>query len=559
MSGLFGFSCDRQDADDRATISAVHSMAASLKHRAHFHECPLFKNSEIIAGQVQTPFFADKNPPGASGGLHAWIDGEINDPITNDPAGFLLAQYSLSRSFDFCKNVNGVFSAVIYDGAEKKIHCITDRFGLHYLYWSCAKGRFCWASELKAFIGLPWFNPHIAQEKIQSFLLNGFFSGDETWFDEVSLVPWGSVISFDGATKRVTSNRYWQIREYDGQSTTGSPRQYRDRLAALFERSVSRCCRSGERICVGLSGGLDSRAILAAIPRSITGLSAYSFGMNGSPDIAIAGAAARVRGVPHRIEPIDGSNWFQPRIEGVWLSDGMLDMMHMHGIEALPTMGELCDVELNGFLGDAVIGASYGTDNGKMFDRFFNRGRRMIRATLLLCKPFIHVRMPFTDYELVDYIVAVPPVLRKNSRLYNAMLVSRYPAYFAKIPWQKAGIPISYPHSFVHAGVKINKIFNRLGVRGLLLSTMRSFFDYNGWIRSEPARTGIERILANPKSLYKEFIDPSKVRSCFREHLSGKDRSSELCRYVTIELWLQQALNKSMRPDLNTGEVKDDC
>src|SRR5262249_19337220 len=97
------------------------------------------------------------------------------------------------------------------------------------------------------------------------------------------------------------------------------------RIDEAFGRAVRRCVAGTGHLGISLSGGLDSRTILAAIDTERTPLTAVSLGLDGSIDIRAAERMARLVNIPHRRYQLDGT--FLSRFEDhlrwmVHLTDG---------------------------------------------------------------------------------------------------------------------------------------------------------------------------------------------------------------------------------------------
>jgi asparagine synthase (glutamine-hydrolysing) len=304
--------------------------------------------------------------------------------------------------------------------------------------------------------------------------------------------------------------------------------------------------------------------------------------MDGCLDRILAAQVAMVRGAESHQFALDGKNWLPPRVDGVWLSDGQYDIMHMHGIETVPLVRSLFDINIEGFLGDVVLGGSYlrrgtldrpitvaqaakqmGCDANKVeignqysflnkTDYFFlqNRGRRFIYGYIeLLASCGVRHRMPFYDNRLVEFSYSLPDALRFGSRIYNRMLLHRFPAYYKSIPWQKTGVPIGYPDKIVKLIYFEKRVRRKLSslIHGLV--TYPDYVDYDRWIRDEPARSFFTKLFSNPDALYPAYLPRETIKSCWDNQLAGKNNSQKLCRYATFEIWLQQAFEKKFRPD----------
>jgi asparagine synthase (glutamine-hydrolysing) len=327
-----------------------------------------------------------------------------------------------------------------------------------------------------------------------------------------------------------------------------------------FKRAVTNLVGADEKVGLALSGGLDSRAILAAVPDNYSPLHTFTFGQDNCLDIQIAQHASEVRKAIHHIQPITSDNWLQSRISEIWLSDGSINLYHLHEIGSCNTYRSHMDFNLSGFLGDGILGGSYLHYKDSEAYNLTNRGRRFINLANILGETRLIYRRPFFDNDFFNLTFSIPQQLRKNSYIYNKMLLNTFPEYFRKIPWQKTGFPIGYSdrHKRIlrfknNAVDKITQKMRRFGLS--YIKPHKSFTDYNDWIRKEPARTIFSKILFNKNALYKEFYETHCFSKYFDEHMRGKaNYSIELCVLLTFEIWLQQVFEKKYR-DNETNRI----
>ena len=323
-------------------------------------------------------------------------------------------------------------------------------------------------------------------------------------------------------------------------------------LGRLFRNAVRKCVNSNERIGVSLSGGLDSRAVLAAVPEDYKPLHTFTFGQEGCDDIKIARKVSEIKGAKHHVLILNSNNWLVPRINGVWKSDASFSLLHMHGMEFYNVYKSHIDFNLDGFLGDAILGGSYISNDQSMEYKVRNRGRRFINQAVILMESWLIHRRPFFDKDLTTLILSIPESLRQDSYIYNKMLLSTFPEYYSSIPWQKTGCPISYPNRLVKL-IKfknwvVRKLRRESGRFGFTFKDLRTYTDYPSWIRQEPARPFFEKLLLSKDAMYPEYIDKNKVRAYISKHMGGKaNYHNELCLALTFELWLQQVFEGKYR------------
>jgi asparagine synthase (glutamine-hydrolysing) len=523
--------------------------------------------------------------------IAVWLDGEIYEygtPLQESDTNFstpvtVANLYRRDHDFNFLTSLDGIFCAVIYDRIRRELHLINDRYGMRRLYIWKHDTTLVWATKLRAFLEAPNFRPRINKVALGDFIDLGYVTEDRTLFEEVELLPSGSIFTWDLRANCAMQRRYWWWDAIKSFECRFNEDEIADELGNLFIRAVEKRCRPGVRIGLGLSGGLDSRAILAAIPEQDKNIVAVTFGIPGCPDHILAARAAAVRGAAHYQFVLNKQNWLPPRLRGVWLSDGQYDLMHMHGIEAVPMIRGLYDINISGFLGDAVLGGSYlrreALDHpittgqaaaqvmrrdpnkfeiGNQYlslhktDYYFlqNRARRFVYAALDLAESGgVPSRMPFYDNKLLEFAYSLPDALRYGSRIYRKMLLLKFPAYFKSIPWQKTGVPIGYPDSLAKLFNFEKRVRRKLSTLsgGFIANPLSSYENYADWVRSEPNCYFFDQLFSNPKAIYPAYLPRKVVQSDWNNHLAGQDNSSKVCRYATFEIWLQQIFEKKFR------------
>jgi hypothetical protein len=170
----------------------------------------------------------------------------------------------------------------------------------------------------------------------------------------------------------------------------------------------------------------------------------------------------------------------------------------------------------------------------------------------------MHIRMPFYDNALIEFIMSLPHCLRRKSYLYNKMLLHNFPQYFSRIPWQKTGVAIGTPQP-LHAAVslynaaaqKANRAMRHFGIR---MKSTRKPADYASSIRAKPVCDFFNKLFANKSAIYCEYIERQKVLTAWRRHCNGIDMGYDVAKYATVELWLQQIFNNRYR--LENGKIR---
>jgi asparagine synthase (glutamine-hydrolysing) len=262
-----------------------------------------------------------------------WIllDGEIygtqgGDGKTavsrNDIALDLLYAKSGSR---FAAGLDGSFALALYDKLRQKLVLATDRFSTRTLYWTQLRGSFLFASELKALLGVPWFSPRIDPAAVSECLAYQRILSNRTLFDGVERLPPATILEYDLASRSVKKERYWHPQEDVVRRERLSP----DRLEAIGEafRDAVVARLPSANIGVSLSGGLDSRVIVAILAAEKREATTCTTGMEGCTDERLARRISSIARVSHYFYALT-----RDRIQGyvdalrdaVFITDGMI-------------------------------------------------------------------------------------------------------------------------------------------------------------------------------------------------------------------------------------------
>lgn len=583
MAGLFGFSSTNLGHNPEGVLSA----AAGLMH--HGPQCI----DELFVAPIVSSVFVHRGTGPVmpqhtrDAGVFVWLDGEFYnrealarqfDLFEERDCSLLLALYRKDPSFSFMRGIDGFFSAVIYDADRSMIHLVSDRYGLRHLYWHQTSDGIAWGSEVKALLALPTFTPAIDPVAVREFLSIGYILEDRTWLAGVRLLDPGSVLTWNIRERALRMHRYWWWDAIQPADRNVDEASLADELGRLWRAAVERRTRTGT-IGLFLSGGLDSRAILAACPAQLGVLEAATFGQPGSLDVQIAAEVARVKGATHYVHELNERTWLSGRMEGVWRTDGMMNLIHLHSTNV---PWHLCPINLNGYLGDVVLGGSYLRDS-RFLDRpideqlaasflkasvsmsareldlyrrsqksdiygICNRGRKFVALGI---RSSMHVRdhrLPFFDNDLIEFIFSLPDRYRYRAPLYRDMLLRTFPEYFSDIPWQRTGLPISASRLQV-ARKRVTERMRRMlaEVSRPKATAVQQYASYSDWMRKPPASFWIRETLLSRNALYIQYVPRNEVERCLTAHEAGASLAERIGRYMTFELWLQQVFNRRYR------------
>lgn len=518
---------------------------------------------------------------------------------TDSDAEYLLHLYE-ELGEDFALRLNGPFVAAIWSPEKRRLLVVNDRWGLQPLFYAQVDGRFLLASGARAILADPAYTPRVDLIGLSEFLTFEHALEDRTLFEGIRLLPPASVLIVEGDALTVRS--YWEFRfveEYEDHPEAW----YIEGLVHHLRQAVRRCRRGDGPEGVLLSGGLDSRAVLAAMDGAGGGAHTFTFGIPGCDDARLAQEVAKRARTRHHFVPLRPEDLPRMVDEGVWLGDGLNSAVHMHILTALPEAARHVRVVYTGSLGDSIMGqhlrrplvAIYPEDVlARMLFRHYNTGfsepelarllhpslyrrvrgrpfeafrrtlaesrailaanrrehysirqneRRWILEGQRLLRSRLVVRTPFYDNDLVDFMVRVPPGLRLEGYLYRRAFAAAFP-HLAKIPWAATGEPLtsSTRGTLIRLGRQLRWRLRSAGLRFLPPPRRRPYADYAGWLRTV-LRPWVEEVLLGERALNRGFFDPDAVRALVEEHVAGADHTRKLGVLITFELWCRYFLD----------------
>src|SRR5580658_5365451 len=171
------------------------------------------------------------------------------------------AQWGPECQFRF----NGMWAFAIWDVQERRLFLSRDRFGVKPLHYSDRAGGFVFASELKAFLALPWidgaFDPEIVAETLTN--IGQQEATPYTLLPGVRRLPPGHamVVKADGS---IQINAWWNTLDHLPQPRAKLDEQAEEFRALFFDACRLRL-RSDVPLATALSGGLDSSAVACTL------------------------------------------------------------------------------------------------------------------------------------------------------------------------------------------------------------------------------------------------------------------------------------------------------
>jgi asparagine synthase (glutamine-hydrolysing) len=173
---------------------------------------------------------------------------------------------------DCLEKFDGMFAFAIWDEARQELFAARDRFGEKPFFFSKAKGKFLFASEMKA-LWAAGTRKIPNQKLLFNFLTIGYTDNpeipSETFFEEISKLPPAAFLVYDLKKDSLEIINYWDI-DIDVQNKSISTEKASEEFLQLFHDSVKKRLRSDVPLGISLSGGVDSTSICAMAGQSIS-------------------------------------------------------------------------------------------------------------------------------------------------------------------------------------------------------------------------------------------------------------------------------------------------
>jgi asparagine synthase (glutamine-hydrolysing) len=285
------------------------------------------------------------------------VSGECFIDLQSSSTGNSLVRIYDEGEAKFFENLNGLFSGLLIDKRQGKAFLFNDRYGVERIYWHENADGFYFASEAKALLRVLPELRAFDEEGVAQFLTFGCTLEGRSLFRNVQLLPGASVWSF--ANGRRARSTYFSPESWEAQPSL-SPESFAAELQETFERVLPRYLESDSRLGISLTGGLDTRMIMAARPETAEAPICYTFsGTEGRTlDDRVAKRVAEVEGLEHRLLRIgpDFFSGFASHVDRtVHLTDGCFGVTGAHEIYLNRLARELATVRVTGNYGSEVL------------------------------------------------------------------------------------------------------------------------------------------------------------------------------------------------------------
>jgi asparagine synthase (glutamine-hydrolysing) len=587
---------------------AITAMTQTMVHEAHYSHGTLETEAGAFGWALHGGSFSDCLPIwNESKDICLLFAGEAfvdeasmvelrarGHQFTSGTAEFLVHLYEESGE-DFFENVNGLFSGALIDFKKRRLVLFNDRYGLGRIYYHQTTNGFSFASEAKALLKVRPMLRKMSPESLGELFGCGSVLQDKTLFPEIFLLPAGSrwIFDFNGLLERKLSfsRSLWENQE------PLPAEDYYQELKETFRRILPRYFAGPQLPAMSLTGGLDSRIIMAWArfrPQELQCCS-YIGPFRECADARIARQVAAATKQKHCNLKVDDEflrefpKWAK---RSVYLTDGTMDVSGSAGLYANQvTRRDVAPIRMTGNYGGEILRGLIAFGPAKLKNLYFSaeflsyvragaskvieERNNLNRNSFIAFRqvPWHHfprfalessqltVRSPFLDNEIVKLAFRAPKDLLTNQLIAARLIADGNPdlvsfptdrgplgrdgvwGKFREI-WQEFTFKADYAFDYGMPQwyAPINRILSPLHLESLFLGRHK-FYHFRQWYSTALAQY-VKDMLLDSRSLNRPYIDRNRVDKLVNAHVSGRGNyTTEIHALLTAELIHQEFID----------------
>ena len=335
------------------------------------------------------------------------------DYKTNSDCEVIIHMYKKYGIDETCKKLDGEFAFLLVDLKKKVYYVVRDQLGVRSLYWTKSDYDFAISSEVKALTDF---------DGVKQFPIGSYWSSNTN-----------EIVRYYSFVKNIKSVLSFNSTFFDYMNNDNiNEDEICAHLRKLFVKAVEKRMLSERKVACLLSGGLDSSTVSAIVARIVGdyNLNTYSIGMKGATDLKYAESMASFIKSNHVNIELDETDFLDAIDKTIYQIESYdttsvrasvgnyLVSLYIkeHSDDTVIFCGDVSDeifASYRGFSGDHNDNDFY-VENVKMLNniQYFD----ILRSDKSISGAGLEARVPFADKEFIDYVMKLPPSLKKFNK-----------------------------------------------------------------------------------------------------------------------------------------------
>jgi hypothetical protein len=264
----------------------------------------------------------------------------------------LLERYLEVGGTQIGEELEGFFVVIVGDARTREISVITDIVGSCQCFVRRTGGAIALSGSSLLLASLTPFE--MDEIGCQEYLRAGIIYEDRTFYKEVRKLGPASVVRFGRGSKEL-AQKHWSVGTIKPESIRG-PEAARSLWNSLTNAAVKIGRAFPNPVC-DLTGGYDSRALVAAFWAAGIPVATVVSGPEESADVLLSRQLAQIAGLPHSHNPTLDTMTFNQVAEALPQTDGEYDLVEYARIlEVHRSMTNRFDISINGSFGELARG-----------------------------------------------------------------------------------------------------------------------------------------------------------------------------------------------------------
>ena len=496
--------------------------------------------------------------------------------------------------------LNGLFAGLVVDRRRRRAWLFNDRFCSQRLYVFEKSGTAYVASHARALLAVLPELRAFDDTGVAHFLTFGSVLDGRTLFRGLQHLPGGTqwLLRAAGAIER---GRYFVPAQWETLEPL-TPAAFEAQFNETFRAVVPDYLHHASQLGMSLTGGLDTRMVLAALPPHRRPALTYTYAAEQDTkllDATIARQAARQVGLPHHVLTVGRTfldDFGRQLDRTVVATDGCAGVLGTHEIWLSERARELAPLRLTGNYGSEVLRSMStfkrnGPDDALLDTAMASRVAAVLaeqqaksahpithaafaevpwhlHGTLAAARWLLEVRTPYLDNRIVELAYRAPDALRRGAASALRFINANHPALAALATdrgasSRSAGAAGAWRRLVCAATFKLD-YWHKEGLPDSLraldpalaaLDRMRllgrhKFLAYRLWFRRELAAHAAA-VVADPRTRHMPYWNARSLDSLVAEHQSGRcNRVRELHAVLTLEAVQRTLLDAAAWPAL---------